>query len=99
MLDDGLVIPPRVMEQHQEELLIQADQVQQGDMQLATPSEDQIRAADRVFTQEQNTDDGLSAILGVTTGILILHDMAVDRLTVHEDEEEPPKPKDKPDED
>jgi hypothetical protein len=80
------------MELHHEQLLIQADQVKQGDMQLATPSEDQVRSADQVFSQHQK-DDGLTAILGVTTGMIVLHDMAVDRFTDHEEEEEPPQPK------
>jgi hypothetical protein len=93
-----LVNPPRVRDLYQERLLIQADQVQQGDMQLATPSEEEIRSADRVFSQEKKRDDGLTAILGVTTGIIVLHDMAVDRFSDHEEDEEQPKPKDKPEE-
>jgi hypothetical protein len=93
-----LVTPPRVMELHHERLLIQADQVDQADAQIATPSAEQIRSADQVFTAEKKTDDGLTTILGVTTGILVLHDMAVDRFTSHEDEEEIPEPKSKPEE-
>jgi hypothetical protein len=98
MLDELLVNPPRVRDVHQEWLLIQADQVQQGDMQLATPSDDEIRAADRVFSQEKKNDDGLTAIVGVATSMIVLHDMAVDRFSTNEEDEEQPKPKDKPEE-
>jgi hypothetical protein len=93
-----LVTPPRVMEQHQERLLIQADQVDQADAQIATPSAEQVRRADQVFSAEKKTEDGLTTILGVTTGILVLHDMAIDRFTSHGDEPEIPEPKDEPEE-
>jgi hypothetical protein len=76
--------------------LIQADQVHQAEVQLATPSEEQIRRADGVFTQQHQTDDDLTAIVGVATGIVILHDMAVDRFTTHEEDDEQPKPKENP---
>ncbi len=93
-----LVTPPSVVEVHQERMLIQADQVDQADAQMATPGADQIRSADQVFTAEKKPDDGLATILGVTTGILVLHDMAIDRFTSHGDEPEIPEPKDKPEE-
>jgi hypothetical protein len=97
MSDELLAAAPWVMELNHERLLIQADQVQQADVQLATPSEEEVRSADGVFSQEHKTDDGLTALVGVTTGILILHDMAVDRFTTHDDEvAEQPKPKDNP---
>jgi hypothetical protein len=97
MSDELFAALPRVAElNNQEQLLIQADQVPQADVQLATPSEEQIRSADGVFTQQHKTDDDLTAVLGVTTGILILHDMAVDRFSTHEDDEEKPEPKEKP---
>jgi hypothetical protein len=96
MSDELLAAVPRVAElNNQERLLIQAGQVPQADAQLATPSEEQIRSADGVFTQH-TTDDDLTAVLGVTTGILILHDMAVDRFTTHEKDEEKPEPREKP---
>jgi hypothetical protein len=100
MSDELLAAVPRVIElNNQEQILIQADQVQQAHVQLATPSAEQIHSADGVFTQQHKIDDDLSAILGVTTGILILHDMAVDRFTTHEeDDEQPPKPKENPEE-
>ena len=82
-------------------LLIQADHVQQGDAQLATPSEDEIRSADQVFSQDKKADDGLTAILGVTTGMIVLHDMAMDRFgNVEEDEDvDQPKPKEESEDD
>ena len=99
MSDELLAAAPRVIElNNQERLLIQADQVHQADVQLATPSEEEVRSSDGVFTQEHKPDDGLSALLGVTTGILILHDMAVDRFTTHEEDDEQPKPKENPEE-
>jgi hypothetical protein len=99
MSDELLAAVPRVIELNNEErLIIQADQVQQADVQLATPTAEQVRSADGVFTQQHKTDDDLSAILGVSTGILILHDMAVDRFTTHEEEDEEPKPKENPEE-
>jgi hypothetical protein len=98
MPDELFPAAPRVIELNQERLLIQADQVQQADVQLATPSEEQVRSADGVFSQESKTDEGLNALIGVTTSILILHDMAVDRFTTHDDEdEEQPKSKENPD--
>jgi hypothetical protein len=98
MSDQSFVLPPRVLELQHEQLLIQADQVHQADVQLATPSEEQIRSADGVFSEQQKDQDGLSTILGVTTCFLVLHDIAVDRFTTHEDDEEPPQPKDEPEE-
>src|SRR5689334_22266961 len=92
MSDELLAAAPRVIElNNQERLLIQADQVHEADVQLATPTEEEVRSSDGVFTQEHKTDDGLSALVGVTTGILILHDMAVDRFSTHAEEEEQPK--------
>ncbi len=99
MFDELLVTPPRVVQlENQEMLLIQADHVQQGDAQFATPSEDQIRSADQVFSQDKKADDGLTAILGVTTGMIVLHDMAKDRFGNVEEEEEQTEPKEKPEE-
>ncbi len=92
-----LIRPPRVIDLHQQQLLIQADQVAQADAQMATPGAEEIRTADRLFAQEHKKDDGLTAFLGVATGMIVLHDMAVDRFANDEEEEEVPEPKEKPD--
>jgi len=96
MLDEMLINPPRVRNLHQEQLLIQADQVQQEDMQIATPSAEQIRSADQVFTQEHKPADGLTTVVGLASAAIVLYDMTADRFSNHEEEEEQPQPKVKP---
>jgi len=59
-----------------------------ADASLPTPTADQVQASDGVFAQ-QDEHQVVAGLLGMWTGVLLLHDLAVDTFQVPESEEEP----------
>jgi hypothetical protein len=60
---------------------------------MPPPSEEQARMADHVFSHQRESDLVIG-LLGLQTGALILHDVAVDTFTTEESEEEKePRPR------
>jgi hypothetical protein len=66
-----------------------------GEARHAAPTPEQVRAADEVFTREQESKQ-VMGLLGLWTGALMLHDIAVDTFDTTEEEEEKPKKKEDP---
>jgi hypothetical protein len=68
------------------------------DAPMPAPTNEQMRAADEVFLHSQESDKVLG-LIGMWTGVLMLHDLAVEAFETPEDEEEDPRktrPEDEP---
>src|SRR5947207_2684956 len=85
MADDPLVTAPAVLPPAQ--FVAQAAAETPPDGTLAPPTAEQVRAADQVFTQTKEQQD-VTALLGVWTGAVLLHDLAADALHNAEPEED-----------
>jgi hypothetical protein len=56
-------------------------------VQLATPTAEQIRAADGLFT-EHKEEQLVTSLLGISSAAVLLHHMVADTFRVDEEEEE-----------
>jgi hypothetical protein len=59
---------------------------------LPAPTADQVRAADGVFADRKESDTVIG-LIGMWTGVLLLHDLAVEHLDRPDEEQRPPRPK------
>ena len=62
---------------------------------VQTPSADQVRATEAVFTQQQDESHAVMGLLGLWTGTLLLHDLAVEHFDTPDDEDETPRRQDR----
>ena len=62
-------------------------------VELAAPTPDQVRAADGVFTEHHKESETVAGLIGMWTGVLLLHDLAIEHFDVPADEDERPRPK------
>jgi hypothetical protein len=62
-------------------------------VELAAPTPDQMRAADGVFTEHHKDSDTIAGLIGMWTGVLLLHDLAVEHLDRPDEDEQAGKPK------
>ena len=63
------------------------------------PNAEEVRALEAVFAAKERESTVVSGLLGLWTGTLVLHDLAVETFAETEDEVEPenkPKEKDEP---
>ena len=60
---------------------------------LPAPTPEQVRAADGVFTERHKESETVAGLIGMWTGVLLLHDLAVEHLDAPEEDEQPRKPK------
>jgi hypothetical protein len=61
--------------------------------ELSAPTPEQVRAADGVFTEHHKESDTVVGLIGMWTGVLLLHDLAVEHLDRPDEDEQPPRPK------
>jgi hypothetical protein len=59
---------------------------------LPAPTPEQVRAADGVFADRKESDT-VAGLIGMWTGVLLLHDLAVEHLDRPDEEEKPRSPK------
>jgi hypothetical protein len=59
---------------------------------LPAPSAEQVRAADGVFADHKESET-VAGLIGMWTGVLLLHDLAIEHFDVPADEDERPRPK------
>jgi hypothetical protein len=59
---------------------------------LPAPTAEQVRAADGVFTDHKESQ-AVAGVIGLWTGVLLLHDLALEHFDVPADEDEPRHPK------
>jgi hypothetical protein len=59
---------------------------------LPAPTAEQVRAADGVFTDHKESET-VAGLIGMWTGVLLLHDLAFEHFDVAADEDEPRHPK------
>jgi hypothetical protein len=57
-------------------------------VELAAPTAEQVREADKVFAQEEKESQQVAALMGVWTSVLLGHDLLVDHLNRPEEEKE-----------
>jgi hypothetical protein len=56
---------------------------------LPAPTPEQVRAADGVFADhKQSESDAVAGLIGMWTGVLLLHDLAVEHLDAPKDEDD-----------
>lgn len=85
MMDDvTLVIPSAVVTQT---TTPSSDLPPPGDTDVPTPTAEQARISDRVFT----TPDHATALLGILTSAMLLRDVAVDTFDTSEEEDDESK--------
>jgi hypothetical protein len=65
-----------------------ADRALAAEAALPPPSPDQVRTADEVFSHSQE-GRAVAGVLGLWTGALLLHDLAVEHFESPPEEEEP----------
>ncbi len=59
---------------------------------LPAPTPEQVRAADGVFAGRKESET-VAGLIGMWTGVLLLHDLAVEHLDRPKEEAQPPNPK------
>jgi hypothetical protein len=65
-----------------------ADAQLQRNVELATPTAEQAREADRVFAQQEKESQQVAGLMGVWTSVLLGHDLLVDHLNRPEKEKD-----------
>ena len=61
---------------------------------LPPPTAEQVNAADGVFTDHRKESETVAGLIGLWTGVLLLHDLAIEHLDAPADEDERrPRPK------
>jgi hypothetical protein len=59
---------------------------------LPAPTAEQVRAADGVFSDHKESET-VAGLIGMWTGVLLLHDLAVEHLDAPDEDEQPRQPK------
>jgi hypothetical protein len=59
------------------------------------PSAEEVRATEAVFTQQQDESHAVLGLLGLWTGTLLLHDLAVEHFDTPEEDDETPRREDR----
>jgi len=84
MSNEAFVVAPVVQHTVEQPILDFADH---ASIQHATPTAEQIQAADQLFVKQEREHQFVAGLLGMYTGTLLLRDLAAEHLS-HEDEED-----------
>jgi hypothetical protein len=98
MFDETIIVVPPA---HQEQLKAVVDQpaphLQDAEQTLTAPTAERVRAVEAVFSDHEKESRAVAGLIGLWTGTLLLHDVAVETFEEPADEKEKQlKPEKKP---
>jgi hypothetical protein len=98
MFDETLIVVPPARQQELKAVVEQpAPQLHDVDQSLTAPTAERIKAVEAVFSQQEKESRAVAGLIGLWTGTLLLHDLAVETFDEPADEkEEQLKPEKKP---
>jgi hypothetical protein len=89
MFDETIIVVPPARQQELKAVVEQpAPHLQDADQSLTAPSAERVQAVEAVFSDHEKESHAVAGLIGLWTGTLLLHDVAVETFDESADEKE-----------